>query len=173
MSPFPQPLCPLLIRPACLLITGFPSLLEQLTRECQLSCASRLLLCLSSLSPGKMFLVGLTGGIASGKSSVIQVFQQLGCAVIDVDVIARHGELDRSWTGTHCAEQHLVPCAYIIRLCLLRMFQLQLALEALRFILHPPQETSHPQLSSITGLREWLQMKETALGSPVSLPSSH
>lgn len=44
-------------------------------------------------SPGKMFLVGLTGGIASGKSSVIQVFQQLGCAVIDVDVIARHGAL--------------------------------------------------------------------------------
>ncbi|XP_058417211.1 dephospho-CoA kinase domain-containing protein isoform X1 [Diceros bicornis minor] len=37
----------------------------------------------------KMFLVGLTGGIASGKSSVVQVFQQLGCAVIDVDVIAR------------------------------------------------------------------------------------
>lgn len=37
--------------------------------------------------------MGLTGGIASGKSSVIQVFQQLGCAVIDVDVIARHGEL--------------------------------------------------------------------------------
>ncbi|XP_070416423.1 dephospho-CoA kinase domain-containing protein isoform X2 [Equus przewalskii] len=36
-----------------------------------------------------MFLVGLTGGIASGKSSVIQVFQQLGCAVIDIDVIAR------------------------------------------------------------------------------------
>uniref|UniRef100_A0A8D1KD12 Dephospho-CoA kinase domain containing n=1 Tax=Sus scrofa TaxID=9823 RepID=A0A8D1KD12_PIG len=39
-----------------------------------------------------MFLVGLTGGIASGKSSVLQVLQQLGCAVIDVDVIARHGE---------------------------------------------------------------------------------
>ncbi|XP_006833778.1 PREDICTED: dephospho-CoA kinase domain-containing protein [Chrysochloris asiatica] len=35
-----------------------------------------------------MFLVGLTGGIASGKSSVIQVFKQLNCAVIDVDVIA-------------------------------------------------------------------------------------
>ena len=48
---------------------------------------------LTSLFPRKMFLVGLTGGIASGKSSVIQVFQQLGCAVIDVDVIARHGEL--------------------------------------------------------------------------------
>ena len=47
----------------------------------------------TSLLPGKMFLVGLTGGIASGKSSVIQVFQQLGCAVIDVDIIARHSEL--------------------------------------------------------------------------------
>nr|XP_055243870.1 dephospho-CoA kinase domain-containing protein isoform X8 [Gorilla gorilla gorilla] len=44
----------------------------------------------TALFPGKMFLVGLTGGIASGKSSVIQVFQQLGCAVIDVDVMARH-----------------------------------------------------------------------------------
>ncbi|KAM6176018.1 dephospho-CoA kinase domain-containing protein isoform 2-T3 [Erethizon dorsatum] len=37
-----------------------------------------------------MFLVGLTGGIASGKSSVLQVFQQLGCAVVDVDIIACH-----------------------------------------------------------------------------------
>lgn len=54
-----------------------------------------------------MFLVGLTGGIASGKSSVIQVFQQLGCAVIDVDVIARHGELG--------------PLGSIVRLCLLRV----------------------------------------------------
>ncbi|XP_075418088.1 dephospho-CoA kinase domain-containing protein [Tenrec ecaudatus] len=36
-----------------------------------------------------MFLVGLTGGIASGKSSVAQVFQQLGCAVIDADLIAQ------------------------------------------------------------------------------------
>lgn len=47
-----------------------------------------------------MFLVGLTGGIASGKSSVIQVFQQLGCAVIDVDVIARHGELGGAGSRT-------------------------------------------------------------------------
>lgn len=37
-----------------------------------------------------MFLVGLTGGIASSKSSVIHVFQELSCAVIDVDVIAWH-----------------------------------------------------------------------------------
>lgn len=57
---------------------------------------------MTSLFPGKMFLVGLTGGIASGKSSVIQVFQQLGCAVIDVDVIARHGELGGRVVHSRC-----------------------------------------------------------------------
>nr|XP_056719304.1 dephospho-CoA kinase domain-containing protein [Euleptes europaea] len=36
-----------------------------------------------------MFLVGLTGGIASGKSTVVAMLQELGCAVIDADVIAR------------------------------------------------------------------------------------
>ncbi|XP_006012297.1 dephospho-CoA kinase domain-containing protein [Latimeria chalumnae] len=36
-----------------------------------------------------MFLVGLTGGIASGKSTVTAIFQELGCAVIDADLIAR------------------------------------------------------------------------------------
>lgn len=60
----------------------------------------------TSLLPGKMFLVGLTGGIASGKSSVIQVFQQLGCAVIDVDIIARHGEL---WAQLYPAAPLLLP----------------------------------------------------------------
>ncbi|XP_062993485.1 dephospho-CoA kinase domain-containing protein isoform X1 [Elgaria multicarinata webbii] len=36
-----------------------------------------------------MFLVGLTGGIASGKSTAVAVLQELGCAVIDADVVAR------------------------------------------------------------------------------------
>ncbi|XP_015670129.1 dephospho-CoA kinase domain-containing protein [Protobothrops mucrosquamatus] len=36
-----------------------------------------------------MFLVGLTGGIASGKSTVVTLLQELGCAIIDADVIAR------------------------------------------------------------------------------------
>nr|XP_041577415.1 dephospho-CoA kinase domain-containing protein isoform X2 [Taeniopygia guttata]XP_041577416.1 dephospho-CoA kinase domain-containing protein isoform X2 [Taeniopygia guttata] len=36
-----------------------------------------------------MFLVGLSGGIASGKSTVVAVLRELGCAVIDADVIAR------------------------------------------------------------------------------------
>uniref|UniRef100_A0A6J0U603 Dephospho-CoA kinase domain-containing protein isoform X1 n=2 Tax=Pogona vitticeps TaxID=103695 RepID=A0A6J0U603_9SAUR len=38
---------------------------------------------------GRMFLVGLTGGVASGKSTVVAMLRELGCAVIDADVIAR------------------------------------------------------------------------------------
>lgn len=34
-------------------------------------------------------LVGLTGGIASGKSTVSAMFRALGCVVIDADVLAR------------------------------------------------------------------------------------
>uniref|UniRef100_A0A2P2HWQ5 Dephospho-CoA kinase domain-containing protein n=1 Tax=Hirondellea gigas TaxID=1518452 RepID=A0A2P2HWQ5_9CRUS len=36
-----------------------------------------------------MFLIGLTGGIASGKSSVCQILQELGVPVVDADLIAR------------------------------------------------------------------------------------
>jgi dephospho-CoA kinase len=36
-----------------------------------------------------MYLVGLTGGIASGKSHVANIFGQLGAAVIDADQVAR------------------------------------------------------------------------------------
>ncbi|XP_078280810.1 dephospho-CoA kinase domain-containing protein [Rhinoraja longicauda] len=44
----------------------------------------------SKLSQNRtMFLVGLTGGIASGKSTVANVFRELGCPVIDSDQIAR------------------------------------------------------------------------------------
>ncbi|XP_047667765.1 dephospho-CoA kinase domain-containing protein isoform X2 [Tachysurus fulvidraco] len=38
-----------------------------------------------------MFLVGLTGGIASGKSTVSSQLRGLGCPVIDADVVARKG----------------------------------------------------------------------------------
>ncbi|KAA8581495.1 hypothetical protein FQN60_003076 [Etheostoma spectabile] len=36
-----------------------------------------------------MFLVGLTGGIASGKSAVSSMLRELGCPIIDADVVAR------------------------------------------------------------------------------------
>jgi dephospho-CoA kinase len=34
-------------------------------------------------------LVGLTGGIATGKSTVSEMFRDLGCAIIDADLLAR------------------------------------------------------------------------------------
>ena len=40
-----------------------------------------------------MFLVGLTGGIASGKSAVSLMLKLLDCEVIDADMIAREGKI--------------------------------------------------------------------------------
>jgi dephospho-CoA kinase len=37
----------------------------------------------------RFLLVGLTGGIATGKSTVSRMFTDLGCVVIDADVLAR------------------------------------------------------------------------------------
>lgn len=39
-----------------------------------------------------MFLVAITGGIASGKSTVTNVFRENGIVVIDADVIARQSK---------------------------------------------------------------------------------
>jgi len=40
-------------------------------------------------SINKCFTIGLTGGIASGKSAVSGFFEELGCEVIDTDIEAR------------------------------------------------------------------------------------
>jgi dephospho-CoA kinase len=42
------------------------------------------------VTSGRRFLlVGLTGGIATGKSTVTETFRRLGCEIIDADVLAR------------------------------------------------------------------------------------
>lgn len=40
-----------------------------------------------------MFIVGLTGGLATGKSTVLSIFRDNGIAVIDADEVARKGNL--------------------------------------------------------------------------------
>jgi dephospho-CoA kinase len=39
--------------------------------------------------PRKFLLVGLTGGIGTGKSTVSRMFRDLGCLIIDADILAR------------------------------------------------------------------------------------
>ena len=39
--------------------------------------------------PKQPFVIGLTGGIASGKSTVAENFRELGATIVDTDVIAR------------------------------------------------------------------------------------
>ena len=53
--------------------------------------------CLGKLG---MLIFGLTGGIATGKSTVSDILSELGCPVIDTDVLARRGKLtfDFSWS---------------------------------------------------------------------------
>ena len=41
-----------------------------------------------------MHIFALTGGIASGKSTVSNYMKGLGCPVIDADLIARQGEYE-------------------------------------------------------------------------------
>ncbi|GBO26070.1 hypothetical protein AVEN_272901-1, partial [Araneus ventricosus] len=43
-----------------------------------------------------MFLVGLTGGIASGKSSLSALLRNMGIEIIDADVIAREADFFKS-----------------------------------------------------------------------------
>ena len=40
-----------------------------------------------------MLIFGLTGGIATGKSTVSDILSELRCPVIDADVLARRGKL--------------------------------------------------------------------------------
>lgn len=39
-----------------------------------------------------MFIVAITGGIATGKSAVTKVFKDNGVPVVDADLIARQGD---------------------------------------------------------------------------------
>ncbi|MDJ0881269.1 MAG: dephospho-CoA kinase [Gammaproteobacteria bacterium] len=60
-----------------------------------------------------MFRVGLTGGIASGKSTVSQYFKELGIKVIDTDEISRHlmepGQYAYQQTVKHFGDYILKP----------------------------------------------------------------
>ncbi len=92
-----------------------------------------------------MLLVGLTGNIASGKSTVAQLFSERGATIIDADVLARRAvergsaafdAIVRRW-GTSV----LAPDGHLDRAALRRVvFGDHKELEALNDIVHPEVE---------------------------------
>lgn len=89
-----------------------------------------------------MYRIGLTGGIASGKSTVSAMLAELGAKIIDTDEIARQvvqpGEL--AWQGivNHFGRAILLPDGQIDRKSLGdRIFQDKTARQQLEKIIHP------------------------------------
>jgi dephospho-CoA kinase len=89
-----------------------------------------------------MYLVGLTGGIASGKSYVASLLEQLGASVIDADVVAREvvvpGTIGFSQVVDEFGKQLLQPTGEIDRQLLGAMiFSDPTKRARLESILHP------------------------------------
>jgi dephospho-CoA kinase len=92
-----------------------------------------------------MLLVGLTGNIGSGKSTVAQMFSERGATVIDADVLARravevgtaaHGKIVARWGA-----RILAPDGHLDRAALRQIvFADHAQLEELNQIVHPEVE---------------------------------
>ena len=92
-----------------------------------------------------MLLVGLTGNIGSGKSTVAQMFSERGATIIDADVLARravevgtaaYGKIVARWGA-----QILAPDGHLDRAALRRIvFADHAQLEELNQIVHPEVE---------------------------------
>ena len=98
-----------------------------------------------------MLLVGLTGNIASGKSTVAQLFGQWGATLIDADVLARQA-VDVGMPAYHAiverwGEGVTAPDGLIDRRELRqRVFSDSEQLEALNAIVHPEVQSLRDQL---------------------------
>ncbi|PJK10155.1 dephospho-CoA kinase [Lysobacteraceae bacterium NML120232] len=91
---------------------------------------------------GTMFAVGLTGGIASGKSAAEAVFVQLGITVVDADRVSRElvepGQAALAEIVQHFGEQVLNEAGRLDRPALRqRIFANPAERTALEAILHP------------------------------------
>ena len=92
-----------------------------------------------------MLLVGLTGNIGAGKSTVAQLLSERGATIIDADILARRA-VERGTTAYDKIVQHwgsavLGPDGLLDRAALRRtVFHDQEQLEALNAIVHPEVE---------------------------------
>jgi dephospho-CoA kinase len=92
-----------------------------------------------------MLLVGLTGNIGSGKSTVAQLFSERGATIIDADVLARRAVEPGTGAYRSIVERWgtsiLAPDSTIDRSALRRIvFSDQQELEQLNAIVHPEVE---------------------------------
>lgn len=97
-----------------------------------------------------MLLVGLTGNIASGKSTVAQLLSERGATIIDADVLARR-VVERGTTAFDAIVRRwgtsvLAPDGHLDRAALRRaVFGNPKELEALNDIVHPEVERLREQ----------------------------
>lgn len=89
-----------------------------------------------------MLLIGLTGNIASGKSTVARLLSERGATIIDADVLARravevgtaaYDEIVRRWGSSVVAPDQTLDRAALRRI----VFSDQSQLEELNSIVHP------------------------------------
>ena len=98
-----------------------------------------------------MLLVGLTGNIASGKSTVTQLLSERGATIIDADVLARRA-VERGTAGYEAISRRwgtsvLAPDGHLDRSALRRIvFGNPKELEALNDIVHPEVERLREKL---------------------------
>lgn len=104
------------------------------------------------------FIVGLTGGIGSGKSTVAECFSSLGVAVVDTDVIAHaltaaHGAAMQD-IRTAFGESILLPDGSLDRAAMRRLvFSDPSAKARLEAIIHPLiRRESDARCHSVTGV---------------------
>jgi len=92
-------------------------------------------------NPRKKPIIGIIGGIASGKSTVAAEFGKLGCAVISADAIAHDLLMEGPVRDQVCelfGREILQPCGRIDRRKLARLvFADQEKLAALNKVIHP------------------------------------
>lgn len=97
--------------------------------------------CLSVRNPRKKPIIGIIGGIASGKSTVAAEFGKLGCAVISADAIAHDLLTEEPVRDRVCelfGREILQPDGRIDRRKLARLvFSDQAKLAALNKVIHP------------------------------------
>lgn len=104
-----------------------------------------------------MLIVGLTGGIGSGKSAVTEEFKKLGSPIVDADIVSREvvepGSAALQTIHTRFGDDVLLPDGHLNRSRLRDIIFTDSANKAwLEQLLHPLIQTNiKDQLSSLTG----------------------